>query len=385
MENANKRQLGQFFTKNSDYILNNLDRFIRGKSITDPFAGDGDLIQWSKKNGAKEVIGYDIDERYINHKTIYKNDSILEPKEYKFVLTNPPYLNINKANDQIKGDYFCKFNFEDLYQISLASIMKSEEGIVIVPINFLSAENSKGIRNLFFSKFKIIELNYFKEKVFSDTTNNVVAFYYKKSAYFEDKFSFKINIYPENKVSEIKLEKKYGWKIAGDFLNKIEDVKNILKIRRLTESDIKPGKIKAIAAYNHIENIIPIKISEDLQKIIDSNIIFLKAIDTGSKDGKIALENIKQYGVDCLISKESSRHMIYLVFENEISIKDQEKIILRFNQKLNQLRDDYLSLFLTNFRDNDRKRISFDFVYKFINYIYINEINKNLRPNTLNI
>ena len=385
MENANKRQLGQFFTKNSDYILNNLDRFIRGKSITDPFAGDGDLIQWSKKNGAKEVIGYDIDERYINHKTIYKNDSILEPKEYKFILTNPPYLNINKANDQIKGDYFCKFNFEDLYQISLASIMKSEEGIVIVPINFLSAENSKGIRNLFFSKFKIIELNYFKEKVFSDTTNNVVAFYYKKLAYPEDKFSFKINIYPENKASEIKLEKKYGWKIAGDFLNKIEDVKNILKIRRLTESDIKPGKIKAIAAYNHIENIIPIKISEDLQKIIDSNIIFLKAIDTGSKDGKIALENIKQYGVDCLISKESSRHMIYLVFENEISIKDQEKIILRFNQKLNQLRDDYLSLFLTNFRDNDRKRISFDFVYKFINYIYINEINKNLRPNTLNI
>ena len=168
-------------------------------------------------------------------------------------------------------------------------------------------------------------------------------------------------------------------------MKKTEDVKNILKIRRLTESDIKPGKIKAIAAYNHIENIIPIKISEDLQKIIDSNIIFLKAIDTGSKDGKIALENIKQYGVDCLISKESSRHMIYLVFENEISIKDQEKIILRFNQKLNQLRDDYLSLFLTNFRDNDRKRISFDFVYKFINYIYINEINKNLRPNTLNI
>ena len=33
-------------------------------------------------------------------------------------------------------------------------------------------------------------------------------------------------------------------------------------------------------------------------------------------------------------------------------------------------RKKYNSLFLTNFRDNDRKRISFDFCYKLITFCY---------------
>ncbi len=41
-----------------------------------------------------------------------------------------------------------------------------------------------------------------------------------------------------------------------------------------------------------------------------------------------------------------------------------------FNEELNQNRNKYFSYFLTNFRDNNRKRISFDLVYKFLNYIY---------------
>ena len=42
----------------------------------------------------------------------------------------------------------------------------------------------------------------------------------------------------------------------------------------------------------------------------------------------------------------------------------------RFNKELGENRDKYFSFFLTNFRDNGRKRISFDFVYKLINHIY---------------
>lgn len=127
-------------------------------------------------------------------------------------------------------------------------------------------------------------------------------------------------------------------------------------------------------AYNHIENILSAKVSPDLYKLIKSNIIFLKAIDSGTEKGKIALENIKKRNIDCLVSKESSRHMIHLIFRKKISIPEQEKIILLFNKEINRLRDNYLSLFLTNYRDNDRKRISFDFVYKFINYLYIKNL-----------
>jgi len=45
-----------------------------------------------------------------------------------------------------------------------------------------------------------------------------------------------------------------------------------------------------------------------------------------------------------------------------------------FNKEINRLRDDQFSLFLTNYRDKDRKRISFDFAYKFINYLYFFKI-----------
>ncbi|XOB40661.1 MAG: Eco57I restriction-modification methylase domain-containing protein [Candidatus Nealsonbacteria bacterium] len=373
-----KKQLGQFLTKNSNYILKNLDKYIEGKEIVDPFAGEGDLIDWARRNKAKKVIGYDIDNRCINGKDVFLNDSLLNPLKYKFVLTNPPYLNINKANKKTKRKYFSKFEFEDLYQISLSSILNSEEGIVIVPINFLSARNSRKIKNIFFHKFEIVEMNYFTHPVFSDTTNNVIAFYYKKKKNpLNDRFSIKTRIYPGNKILNIKLKRNCSWNIHGDFLDTIKNQKNELGIYRLVEKDVdeERGQIEIPIAHNHIEDTKTIKVSEDFYNAIKSNIIFLKAIDSGTENGKISLEDIRKYGVKCLISKESSRHMIHLIFKEKIPIAKQKKIIDIFNQELNKMRDQYLSLFLTNYRDNNRKRVSFDFVYKFINYIYFNKIN----------
>jgi len=376
----NKKQLGQFFTKNSDYILNNFSKYVKNKIITDPFAGDGDLLIWAKKNGARKIIGYDMDKKYVDNKLIFLNDSINSPKEYKFVITNPPYLNINKADEDIKKNFLIKNNFEDLYHASLNSLLKSEEGIVIVPINFLSARNSRRIRNIFFSKFNIVEMNYFKHQVFPDTTYNVISFYYKKKRNpFDNKFTLKTHIYPEKNEIKFSLYKDYDWAIGGELFKLMRNQTNYLGIFRLTENDIKlnKGNKKIRAAYNHVKDIREYKISNDLYNAISLNIIMLKAIDSGSESGKIALENIKDYNIDCLISKSSSRHMIYLIFKENISISDQKKMIKLFNREINKMRENYLSLFLTNYRDNDRKRISFDFVYKFLNYLY----SENLKAN----
>ncbi len=372
-----KKQLGQFFTKNSDYILCGLEKYVKGKNVADPFAGSGDLISWAKDKDAKNVKGFDIDERYANGKEVLKNDSLKNPKRYDFIVTNPPYLNVNKASKDIKEAYFTGSEFEDLYHLSLKSIMNSNEGIIIVPINFLSARNSQKIRDVFFSKFKIVEMNYFKQQVFPDTTYNVIAFYYKKKINsLEDEFVIKTHIYPEGKSVDIKLCKKHGWSIGGEVINKIKNQKNFLRIKRLTEKDLKKqrGSMKIQAAYNHVKTIREFEISGDIYDSIKSNIILLKAIDSGTESGKISLENIRDYGVDCLVSKESSRHMIYLIFEKNISIGEQKKIITLFNEEINKLRENHLSLFLTNYRDKDRKRISFDFVYKFINYLYFNNL-----------
>lgn len=380
----NKKQLGQFFTKNSDYILAGLEKYIKNKEVVDPFAGGGDLIEWAIGNNAKSIRGFDVDQNLVDKKNVFYNDSIRNPKKYNFVLTNPPYLNVNKAGRPIKDKYFANSDFEDLYQLSLASIMNSREGIVIVPINFLSAENSEKIRKLFFSKFKIIEMNYFREQVFPDTTYNVIAFYYRtKENMMDGRFTIRTNIYPGCQKTQIELKKDFGWSIGGEKLNKIKNLDNLLGIHRLIESDVEVGPKNIIAAHNHIKDTSPTLVSENFYKLVKSNIIFLKAIDSGTELGRIALEDINSHNVDCLISKESSRHMIQLIFGKPIPIQDQRRLISLFNNEIKKLREEYLSLFLTNYRDNDRKRISFDFVYKFLNYLYNDFIDKKSQSKNL--
>jgi hypothetical protein len=281
-------------------------------------------------------------------------------------------LYVNKANLETKQKYFKNTKNTDLYQISLEKIMNSKEGIVIVPINFLSAENSSYIRNIFFEKFEILKLNYFTEQVFDDTSYNVIAFYYcLKKDKNQTEMKIPATIFPEKIKTTLILNKKTNWTIGGDFLQKIKFQKNILGIHRLTQSDLEIGEMLIPVALGHLKNQIKVKISKDYyQNIIQNNILLLKAIDTGTVDGKIRLENIKEYGIEALISKSTSRNQIHIVFKKSLKIEEQLKLIELFNQEIETAREKYFSLFMTNFRDKGRKRISFDFAYKLLNYLY---------------
>ncbi len=372
-----KQQLGQFFTTKSDFILQGFEKFIKNEEVTDPFAGNQDLIKWAKKNGAKKVTGFDCDETYVNNVGVFYNDSINSPKKYKFVCTNPPYLHKNKADKKTKeiffsGDYS---NFEDLYQVSIFSILNCEKGIIIVPLNFLCAENSKKIRNLFFDKFNIVELNIFSEQVFEDTTYNVVSFYFERKKDNSEKNKILATIFPEKKEVTFTIEKKFNWQLGGDFLDRIKNTKNDLGIFRLTEDYLQSGEYEAEMALQNIKDKKTFLISKDIKKLIEKNILFLRAID--SKNGeKIQLEDIRKYGIAGLVGKNTSRNMAHLIFKKEVSINDQIELMNKFNKELNQGRNKYYSFFLTNFRDNNRKRISFETAYKFLNYIYYEKNSK---------
>ena len=368
---TSKQQLGQFYTKNTCYILQGLDKFIKGKNITDPFAGAGDLLKWAKAGKASSVIGYDIDKTKSDNTLIFYNDSLQNPKKYEFILTNPPYLYQNKMKDKT---LLQNSKHTDLYQLSLEKIMNSEEGIVIVPINFLSAENSKYIRELFLAKFEIERVNYFSEQVFEDTTYNVIALYYKKKKFLTDKMSIDFTIYPQKKHSKITLYQKYNWQIGGEFLAEINAYSNKLRISRLEEEDLQKGDYTIKAAYNNLDEIKEFNVSDSILSKIKKNIVVLKAIDSGSENGKICLEDIRKYNLDALISIKTSRHQIQLLFPENISIKEQEKIIELFNNEIEDKRNRYHSLFMTNYRDKDRKRISFNFAYNLVNYLYFNKI-----------
>ncbi|MBM2817885.1 MAG: hypothetical protein HW401_475 [Parcubacteria group bacterium] len=366
-----KRNLGQFFTTNSDYILRGFNQFVENKEITDPFAGNQDLLRWAKINNCKKFIGFDCDQKYIDDKKVFLNDSINYPRNYKFVCTNPPYLHKNKAEKEIKDKLFCgkNSNFEDLYQVSISSILNCEEGILIVPLNFLCAENSKKIRGLFFEKFEIIKLNIFSEQVFDDTTYNVISFYFRKKQKGSEENIINATIYPEDKKIKLTLEKRHNWQFGGDFINKIKNTKNELGVFRLTEDYLKSGEYEVEIALQNIKDRRVLKISDDIKKLLEKNILFLRAID--SKNGKkIQLEDIRKYKISGLVGKNTSRNMAHLIFKKEISVDKQIELMYKFNSELSVNRDKYMSFFLTNFRDNNRKRISFDLAYKFLNLIY---------------
>lgn len=376
MSTATKKQFGQFFTTAADYILQGLEAYVAGKDVVDPFAGAGDLLDWAKRHHARSIIGYDVDERYCDQCRIFHSDSILAAKRYDFVITNPPYLNINKANADIKKRYFQQTEFEDLYQLALYSLLDSREGIVIVPINFLSAQNAAPIRRRFLERFHIVRMNYFRQPVFEDTTYNVIAFYYHIKQKPGDKMHIETVIYPEKQTVSLELQREYDWTIGGQVIEPIQKTANRLGIYRLTEQHLKKGQIALNAAYNHIKDRQTIYVDQHTYELIKKHILLLKAIDSGSEDGKVALEDIRRYGLDCLISKPTSRHQIFLLFENPLPIKQQEKLIELFNQTIADLRQKTLSLFMTNYRDKDRKRISFEFAYKLINYLYETQIEK---------
>jgi len=367
-----KTQLGQFFTTNSDYILQGFEKFVEGKEIIDPFAGNQDLFKWARKNNCKKITGFDCDKKYVDDKKVFYNDSLNSFKKYKFVCTNPPYLHKNKADKKTKGRFFSGINscFEDLYQVSIFSILNCEEGILIVPLNFLSAENSKKIRDLFFEKFEIVKLNIFSEQVFEDTTYNVVSFYFKKKKVnYTKKNKIIATILPEKKHLSFTVEKRFGWQLGGSFLSKVKEAKNDLGVFRLTEDYLQIGKYKTKMALQNIKDKKTFSVTQSINKTLKKNILFLRAID--SKNGKkIQLEDIRKYNITGLVGKSTSRNMAYLIFKHEIPIQKQETLIQEFNQELNINRQKYSSFFLTNFRDNNRKRISFDLTYKFINYLY---------------
>lgn len=377
-----KKQLGQFFTTNSDYILQGFKEFVMDKDVADPFAGNQDLMRWSKKFGAKKVIGFDFDRNYIDDKNVFFNDSINNQRNYKFVCTNPPYLHKNKADKKTKETFFSNERsvFEDLYQVSMNSLLNCEEGIMIIPLNFLCAENSKRIRNLFFDKFEIIKLNIFSEQVFEDTTYNVISFYFRKRQEKKDKNKINAIIFPQGKKISFEIEKKHNWQFGGEFINRTKIARNDLGIFRLTEDFLESGEYEVELALQNIKDKRLFKISKNIKKLLENNILYLRAID--SKNGKkIQLEDIRQYGIKGLVGKSTSRNSAHIIFKKNISIEEQEKLMKLFNEELNKNRSQYFSFFLTNFRDNNRKRISFDFAYKLLNYIYYDE--KNARQPSL--
>lgn len=340
---SDKQKLGQFYTTNYKYILQNFKIPNNIKNIIEPFAGNGDLVKYIKEEGKYNIECYDIDPK---QKYIKKRDTISNPPDYtnKYIITNPPYLARNKSKDK---ELFDKYDVNDLYKCIIKELIINNclGGILIIPLNFWSSIRKSDIelRKLFLDKYNIILLNIFEIQVFDDTTYTICSFQFE----FNNKNNKKINImiYPSKTNIQTELNENNNYIIGGSIYRL--QTKDIYKISRLTKKNINK------------------KNTNILVKCIDDN-----------NDNQIKLSYVddKDIYVDNTPNL-SSRTYATLVIIPEIDKNKQLLLVDRFNNYLNDHRKKYNSLFLTNYRESKdiaRKRISFDLVYLIVEYLLDN-------------
>jgi hypothetical protein len=353
-----KKKLGQFYTTNYEYILQDLfipDNVVR---IIEPFAGNGDLLKFIENHQNRrldrrpyEIECYDIDPK---KESIVKRDTLLDPPHFSgaFVITNPPYLARNKSKEK---QLFDQYNTNDLYKCFLQILIDTEGclgGIVIVPLNFFCSirKNDVELRKHFLEKYTIRMINLFEEQVFEDTKYTTCSFQFETALKTDipPDFPSEIHcrIYPSKKDLYFRLNSENQYTIGGEIYALPQTDR--YRIERAT---------KNTKQKENITNI--------LVKCIDDNIrsqIGLSIVDTAA---------------DRYIDETpdlSARSYATLVIDPPIDLEKQKKIVERFNVFFQEKREQYHSLFLTNYRESNticRKRISFQLVFEIVNYLLL--------------
>jgi hypothetical protein len=316
--------MGQFYTKNASSLLKKYSHFIKDKNVIDPFAGEGDLTSWAISNGAASVTKYDKEPKDTD--TIMQ-DTILNPVDLseKFLLTNPPYLNANKNKDKTA---YKKFNQNDLYKCHLSSI-NCDEGIIILPSNFISESNSK-IRNHFFDNYTITRLDYYYYQVFVGAKTGIVTFHFKKEKPSNHREFDGFIHYQDSIVYErIKLHKKYKWLWGDEFFEYLGSDK--IRIQKWT------GKEKGY-----------------LSRIV------IGLLDNGKLPQGLSINN------DSAIVCGDKAFTTYQLVFDEIPELSEEHIVDKFNEVLSYYRGKYHGLFLSNYMGATQKIISRDYAHRLI-------------------
>ena len=338
---ATKSKLGQFYTTNYEYILQGFS-VPTDIPIVEPFAGNGDLLAFVKSsNHAFEC--YDIDPR---KDYIIQRDTLLYPPSFsgKFVFTNPPYLAKNKSADKAVYElYGC----DDLYKCFIELLTRDvcEGGVLIVPLNFISSirAGDTALRRRFVSAYRLDRIHIFEEQVFQDTTYTVCSIRFSRIGRDEPSTPTICTIFPNKKQIAFALTEQNHYTIGGEIFTL--PATTAYKIERATKDTKKTDCITNILVKcidDNIRSKIQLRLTSDQDRYIDTT------------------PNLTE------------RSYATLVIDPPLSLAQQTELVERFNRLLEEYREKYNSLFLTNYRESNtiaRKRISFGLVFQLCGYL----------------
>jgi hypothetical protein len=335
---SNKKIRGQFYTTNYEYILEGLPQPPSNiRCIIEPFAGKGDLLNWIKAD--LPIEAYDIEPK---RSDIITRDTLLYPPNYTdaWVITNPPYLARNKNDNK---EIYEKYETNDLYKCFLNSLVDCSGGILIIPSGFFLSPRDIDVRcrHNFMKQYRILKVKYFEQQVFEDTSTTVVAFAFEKSNHELTEQDVEWEHLPSKETRNFTMKAEYGWIVGGEIYN----LKGNVKVRR------------------HIEG-------QPLKENEQQTFMTLHALDTGMMNGRISMIYHEGYVYP---AKDCSRATATLRVQGMVlSEEEQKELCDKFNEFIEQKREETWSLFLPQYRESKeyaRKRIPFELAYLIVSYL----------------
>ena len=211
--------------------------------------------------------------------------------------------------------------------------MNCNGGILIIPTNFFCDNISKDVRTEFLDNFDVKEMNIFTEPIFESTTYSICSFAFDRKKETNTEQTFIINKFPEDKKIEITLYREDGYRVGGPMFRLIENINPIFT--RLLKDKEPNGFITKIN---------------------------LTTIDTRTEPFHLEFDKPAFYG------KNTDRTYATLVCSKELSLDAQRKLVEEVNEYILEQRKKYGNLLFTNYRDYNRKRVEFDFIYRLLTY-----------------
>ena len=323
------KKLGQYYTTNADYVLQGLS-IPEGADIVEPFAGNGDLVNWSLETNPKSIECFDLQPQKC---WIKKQDTLLTPPCYdnKYIVTNPPFL--SKANSSCKI-LFNLYKTNNLYKCLIINLLESNSagGILILPANFWFSAENLTLRKRFLAKYNVKRINIFEEQVFDLARITVCSFCFLVREDFKQRTNFFIFPRKEHVSTNI---------LTGNIveLPRCFIANNLAKVARSTS-------LKGKTLY--------------------STSLVLQTIDS-SKRKKIGMgmvNNTDELGLEQTRISTS----VCLDFDEQLVVMNE------FNKILRTLRRKYSSLLFPYFLSCaysgfDRKKIPINIAFNIISYI----------------
>lgn len=304
---ADKVSRGAFFTTDAAWLTAPVREFIAAnlgkaaKSVLDPFAGDGHLLELCSREFGCAVSGLDI-----SGEQWPKNDSLLaiDNPAGAMIVTNPPYLANYSAKrkgvDSQVAQHFLASKHDNLYKLALERCLEAADYVVaIIPETFLQSEIASNRLSL----VSVIE-----QPLFSDTDAPALV-----AAFGKDPVA------PEQVAIYL-----------GDRL-----VSNLARLRNLRAKQAgRSGRIRVI--FNE-----------------PTGRIGLRAVDGTSGQAPIRFMPAGEFDYPASRIKVSSRLMTYIEVP-AVSDSELAEVVTRANAELAKLRADSCDLVLAPFKGNDK-------------------------------